>query len=245
MANPKYLLLQVRNPGDQMAGHEVECFAKKLGCDATDIICLNLIGTETADNLLKKVDVVLVGGSGDYSVVTGGDWLEPALDFFRELHRTGKPTFASCWGFQAFAKALGGDVVTDLKRAEVGTLELKLSDYSKSDPLFGPVFGPLGKSFFAQMGHQDIVDTLPDGAELLCSSDKVTNHAFTFPGKPIYCTQFHPELEKDDLIKRLVAYPEYVQKITGMEMAKFIESCSETPETGSLLERFVQLIFGQ
>ena len=36
----------------------------------------------------------------------GGPWLPAALDAMVALHETGKPTFASCWGFQAMARAL-------------------------------------------------------------------------------------------------------------------------------------------
>ena len=68
-----------------------------------------------------------------------------------------KPAFASCWGFQALARALGGEVVTDLVRAEVGTFEIQLTAAGRSDPLFGP----LGERFLAQLGHQDVVTRLP------------------------------------------------------------------------------------
>ena len=33
----RYLLLQVRNHDDPMAGHEVECFARALGCETAHI----------------------------------------------------------------------------------------------------------------------------------------------------------------------------------------------------------------
>ena len=223
-----------------MRHHEITCFADKLGCPEKNILVHDLISGRPPKGLMDRVDAALVGGSGDYSVVQGGDWFPCAMDFFRELYETGKPTFASCWGFQAFAKALGGEVVTDVSRAEVGTYTLKLTEAGHADP----VFGPLGSTFWAQLGHQDIVDRLPEHAVGLCSTERVEHEAFVFPGKPIYGTQFHPELELPDLIKRLVTYPEYIAKVTGLSLDEFIQTCHETPETPKLLTRFVAHVFG-
>lgn len=235
----RYLLLQVRNPGDPMRENEIESFAKRLGCDQRNIKPWDLIGAAPSRSDIAGVDAVLVGGSGDYSVVSGGPWLPAALETFRQLHDQGKPTFASCWGFQAFAKALGGEVVTDLSRAEVGTYQFQLTEFGEADP----VFGPLGNPFSAQVGHQDIVDRLPEDAELLCSTTKVRNHAFTFRDLPIYATQFHPELELADLLQRLRSYPEYVANITGLPLDQFEQTCYETPGASDLLSRFVSLVF--
>ena len=189
---------------------------------------------------IHAVDMVFLGGSGDYSVAQGGPWLERALDAMRDLHALSKPTFASCWGFQAMAKALGGLVVTDLNRAELGTHEVSLTTAGEQDFLFGR----LGTPFLGHMGHQDIVDRLPADAILLASTDRVENQAFRFAEKPIYCTQFHPELTVPTMVERLKAYPEYVEKISGLPMDDFIATLTETPHTNTLLLRFVQHVFG-
>ena len=164
-----------------MCAQEVGCFARALRCAPEQIRVFDLLTGRPGRALLDAVDVVLLGGSGDYSVARGGPWLERALDAMRDLHARSKPTFASCWGFQAMARALGGKVVTDLARAELGTLELRLSESGQEDPLFGP----LGPTLLVHMGHQDIVDSLPADAVLLASSDRVENQAFRFTGKPI------------------------------------------------------------
>ena len=81
--------------------------------------------------------MLLLGGSGHYSAAGEGEWLERALDLMREIHRLAKPTFASCWGFQAMARAMGGRCVHDLPNAEVGTIEVELTAAGREDPLFG------------------------------------------------------------------------------------------------------------
>lgn len=222
-----------------MAEHEVHCFAHHLGCEPSDILTWDLLHDGPSDTQLNMADIVLVGGSGNHSVVTGGAWLEPALASMRRLVDLGKPTFASCWGCQAMAAATGGRVVRDPDRAEVGTVEVHLTP----DGLDDPVLGPLGPVFGGQSGHEDLVDELPPGAVLLGSSDRTENQAFRFEGLPIYCTQFHPELSCDLLLDRLRRYPGYIRHITGLDYETFAaRCCRETPETSTLLRRFMSQV---
>lgn len=236
----QYLLLQVRNRHDPMRDHEVGCFARTLECPRERIRVFDLLGGVPSPGDLQTADVVLLGGAGEYSVAKGGDWLLRALEAMRELHDLAKPTFASCWGFQAMARALGGEVVNDRSRAEVGTHHVRLTAAGQSDPLFAP----LGTVFEAQMGHEDHVDRLPEGAVCLASTDGVANQAFCFPGLPIYCTQFHPEIRRDDLLIRLRAYPHYVEQISGLTMDQFERTCRDTPAAEAVLPRFVRMVLG-
>lgn len=221
-----------------MRRQEVACFARAFGCAPEQILVFDLLSGVPAPELLDEVDVVLLGGSGDYSVARGGDWLPAALVAMATLYETSKPTFASCWGFQAMARALGGEVVEDRSRAEVGTIWLELTPEGEADP----VFGPLGKRFQVQIGHEDIVTELPEGAILLASSDRVRNEAFRFEGKPIYCTQFHPELDRRSLVERLRAYPAYLSLTEANTIEEFEEMTPETPETEAILPRFLDLV---
>lgn len=221
-----------------MRGHEVLAFARVLRCPVQRIGVVDLLTESASHNHLDETDVVLLGGSGDYSVAEGGPWLPAALGVMREIHRRGVPTFASCWGFQAMARAMGGSVVHDLQRAEVGTHPLELTDAGRADP----VFGPLGSPFLAQMGHEDLVETLPDGAVLLASSPRTTNQAFRFAGKPIYCTQFHPELDRAGLLDRLRNYPKYVRRIAGVPYTQFETTVQESPAADDILRRFVEQV---
>ena len=87
----------------------------------------DLLGAPVPAEKLRDADMLLLGGSGHYSAAGEGEWLERALDCMREIHRLAKPTFASCWGFQAMARAMGGRCVHDLPNAEVGTIEVELT----------------------------------------------------------------------------------------------------------------------
>ena len=197
MPTPQFLLLQVRDKDDPMRRHEQAAFARTLGVTHSSIKLHNLLAKGVRREQLEACDIVLVGGSGDYSASAEGRWLERAFDALRLIHETSKPTFATCWGFQAFARAMGGEVVSDVKWAEVGTQRLYLTEAGQADP----IFGSLPQRFFGQMGHEDHVVELPPSAQLLASSTFVTNQAYRFEDRPIYCTQFHPELNRDDLVQ--------------------------------------------
>jgi len=240
MHDLSYLLLQVRNADDPMRRHEVQCFARALDTTPEQIRVFDLLAGSLGHSELAGADVFLLGGSGHYSAAGEGEWLDRALDSLRLVYDSRQPTFASCWGFQALARALGGTVIHDLSHAEVGTHELWLTAEGRTDP----VFGPLGERFWGQMGHEDRVAELPPGATLLASSQLVENQAYRFEGRPIYCTQFHSELCRDDLLLRVQTYPQYIERIAGLPPERFPELLRETHETAPLLKRFVAHVFG-
>jgi len=257
MSRLRYLLLQTRNANDPMRAQEVACFALALDCAPADIGVFDLLAAAPTIGRLKQSDMILLGGSGHYSAAdipaprtaderehppTGFErdtWLNATLDALREIHDRGIPTFASCWGFQAMARAMGGRCIHDLPNAELGTIEMRLTPAGQSDP----VFGQLPIQFTGQAGHEDHVVALPPDAMLLASSNRIAEQAYHFVGKPIYCTQFHPELDRASLLERVRAYPEYVERIAGMAYDEFVANCQETPEANSLLRRFVKHVF--
>lgn len=218
-----------------MAANEAFAFRRALGLQPEQLEVFDLLAGAPTLSLLRSPDAVLIGGSGDHSVVRGGPWLAGALGAMELLYERSIPTFASCWGFQGLAKALGGRVVTDHARAEVGVLPLDLTEAGERDP----VFGPIGSGFPVVIGHEDIVDELPEGAVSLASSSTIENEALKFLGKPIYATQFHPELVKEDLIQRIAAYPPYLP-LTGARSIEELRAITpETPGAAGLLRRFV------
>jgi GMP synthase (glutamine-hydrolysing) len=240
MRQLRYLLLQTRNSGDPMAAQEVRCFSRALDCQISAIEVFDLLSAAVPLEKLQQADMLLLGGSGHYSAASEGAWLDRALDCLRDIHRIAKPTFASCWGFQAMSRAMGGRCINDAPNAEVGSVELQLTEAGRVDP----IFCALPPVFTAQAGHEDHVVQLPPDAELLASSARVKEQAFHFTGRPIYCTQFHPELDRVAMLERVVAYPEYIARIARVSYDEFVASVRETPEANLLLKMFVQHVFG-
>ena len=137
------------------------------------------------------------------------------------------------------ARAMGGLVINDLPYAEVGTHRLWLTEAGQNDPLFKP----LAPSFLAQMGHEDRVVTLPPETTRLASTNRVENQAYRFDDRPIYCTQFHPELTHEDLMIRVRNYPEYIERIAHVPIDEFCATVQPSTAANSLLKRFVAMVF--
>ena len=200
----------------------------------------DLLATWPSPDVFARADIALLGGSGEYSATGDNPWLHAVFDGLRWLCESGKPTFASCWGFQAIARALGGRCIHDPAHAELGNVELQVTEAGRTDELFGG----LPATLLGHAGHEDHVVELPAQAVLLASTQRVTNQAFRLADRPVYCTQFHPELTRAALIQRVEAYPQYVENIAGVPLAEFVTTCRETPEANSLLTRFVELVCG-
>jgi GMP synthase (glutamine-hydrolysing) len=220
-----------------MKAQEIDCIRQCLGIQTTQIDVFDLTACITLSKaMLQTSDVVIIGGSGNYSVAEGGPWWDSTVHTLQLLHEKQKPTFGSCWGFQALARAFGGVVVTDTSRAEVGTVQVSLTEHAGEDP----VFGGAPSTFAVQAGHQDVVEQLPDEAIALASNERVQHQAMKFLDRPVYGTQFHPELNRESLLQRIAAYPQYVEQIAGMSLDEFVGHCMETPDACNLLRRFVQ-----
>lgn len=237
----RYLLLQIRNADDPMRQQEVGCFAYALGCDRSDITPWDLIDEGPSLATLSEFDAVFVGGSGQYSVVKGGPWLAGALESMRQIANSGKPMFASCWGFQALSRAFGGEVVHQHEFAELGSMQITLTVDGEADL----VFAVAGRQFKAHSGHEDTVLQLPSDAILLGSSQRVTNQALKLKDRPVYATQFHPELRLETYLERLDAYPRYVSQITGLSNEVFAAQCVQTPESNRLLGQFLKQVVAE
>jgi GMP synthase (glutamine-hydrolysing) len=138
------------------------------------------------------------------------------------------------------ARAAGGVVEHDLPNAELGSHPVFLTEEGKRDPLFST----MPPEFLAYMGHEDHVTKLPPEAVLLASSYHVAEQAFRFRDKPIYCTQFHPELDHQSLCARVNAYPEYCERIAAVSFEEFVANCQEVTETSRLLRNFRDMVLG-
>lgn len=229
----RFLLLQIRDGDDPMREQEVRCFARTLGCGTAQIETADLLAGPPAPETLAAARLLLIGGSGDYSVLDDAPWLEATFELLRRIVREGRPLFASCWGFQALARACGGEVVHESARAELGSVWMELTVAGRQDSLFSM----LPDTFRGQSGHEDSVVALPPEAVLLAKTDKAFQ-ALRFRDKPIYGTQFHPELDRDALLERIIRYPVYIKRILGITVEQFAAQLTETTEANAVLRRF-------
>lgn len=218
-----------------MAPHEVQCFADALGIDASRIRTWDLLqGCPTEAEL--QGDYLLVGGSGDFSILDREPWLRQFLDFLDHVVvNRGVPTFASCFGFQGLVVAGGGQVVKDPVNAEVGTFDIHVTDAGQADPLIGP----LAPTFKAQLGHKDRAERIPAGMTVLARSERVAYQALRIGDLPIVATQFHPELDREANAHRYSAYLAHYRGLSTEDTDAVLNGMAETPDATALLPRWL------
>jgi GMP synthase (glutamine-hydrolysing) len=239
---PTILLLQARNGSDPAKNEERASFAQKAKFDQTRIVPHDIIAEPLTLKKVRKFDALMVGGSGDYYVSKANlPHFEETLEVLQDVVAIGHPTFASCFGFQLMVRALGGEVMFDPPTMEVGTYRLALTPAGQQDELLGT----LPANFCAQLGRKDRATQLPDGCVHLASSERCPYQAMRLPGKPIWATQFHPELSGSENRARFLRYQAgYGSVMNEDEQQATLDRFKESPETEQLIEKFVGLVFG-
>jgi GMP synthase (glutamine-hydrolysing) len=96
------------------------------------------------------------------------------------------PTLGICYGFQVFARELGGAVESSPNR-EFGYARLKVLDVTSR------LFQGLPKEMDVWMSHGDHVTEVPPGFEVTALTDDALN-AMEDASRGIYGVQFHPEV---------------------------------------------------
>lgn len=238
----KILLLQARNHDDLAKDEERRSFAQKAGLDIEQIVPHDLLAEPPSLRKVISYDAMMVGGSGDYYVSKGNlPGFSQVLETIQEVVARGHPTFASCFGFQLMVKALGGEIVNDVAGMEVGTYQLTLTKAGQQDELLGT----LPHQFYAQLGRKDRAAQLPSGSVNLASSRLCPFQAMRIPHKPIWATQFHPELTGEENRIRFSRYLQgYASVMSEEERRATLNRFQESPETPALILRFLELVFG-
>ncbi|HJQ44036.1 MAG TPA: glutamine-hydrolyzing GMP synthase [Jatrophihabitantaceae bacterium] len=136
--------------------------------------------TPIAELLERRPKAIILSG-GPSSVYAAG---APATD--PELFATGIPVFGICYGFQAMAQALGGEV------AHTGGSEFGRTVLSVSQP--GVLLRGLPSSQQVWMSHGDAVTTPPAGFTVSASTPGAPVAAFENVARQLAGVQFHPEV---------------------------------------------------
>ncbi|SEG99624.1 GMP synthase (glutamine-hydrolysing) [Nonomuraea solani] len=137
--------------------------------------------TMTVEEMMAKNPKAIILSGGPSSV-----YAEGAPPVPHGLFATGVPTFGICYGFQAMAQALGGDVART-GTAEYGGTALEVLNE-------GVIFAGLPASQKVWMSHGDSVAAAPEGFTVTASTDETPVAAFEHPDRGLYGVQFHPEV---------------------------------------------------
>ena len=129
--------------------------------------------------LAKKPSAIILSGGPASAHAEGAPGVDPAL------FAAGVPVLGICYGFQAMAAALGGEV------AQTGTREFGGTDVVVNTP--GVLLDGSLASQNTWMSHTDAVHEAPAGFEVLATSPGSPVAAFEDAGRRLFGVQWHPE----------------------------------------------------
>lgn len=242
MSPPNILLLQAREKTDPVIPEERRIFARSACVPVENVTTHDLLSGVPTLAQAKQFDALMVGGSGEYFVSKANlPEFDRVMDFLRSLVDAGHPTFASCFGFQLLVNALGGEITYLPEKMELGTYTLHQTENGQSDELFSR----LPPDFDAHLGHKDQAIRLPQNVLHLAYSELAPFQAIRIPGKPIWATQFHPEVTRDENFGRFKRYVDiYSQTMSPEELRSILHRFTPAPDSRKLIPFFMDIVFG-
>jgi GMP synthase (glutamine-hydrolysing) len=133
------------------------------------------------------------------------------------VFRLGVPVLGICYGLQLMVLTLGGKVKATNRR-EYGKTELEIKDTSD-------LFRGFKKRTVSWMSHGDYAETLPEGFEVIASSQNCPTAAIREQSRRLYAVQFHPEVAHTE--NGLAIIRNFTNSISG---------CSPTWNPRSIIE---------
>ena len=174
---------------------------------------------------LRAFDGVMITGS-PASVRDEAPWVTRLLSEIRSAFAAGVPLFGACFGHQAIALALGGEVARNPEGWAFGAIDMSVA---AEMPWYA------GDAQFVQYGaHIEQVTRMPDGARTLFTAPHCAVAGFAIAGQ-VYTTQNHPEMTPE-FVAALVE--EYADKLAPDVIARARHSLHQRAET----EPFAQSI---
>jgi GMP synthase (glutamine-hydrolysing) len=182
----------------------------------------------TADVVAARApDAVILSGGPASVYEPGAPGVDPAL------FETGIPILGICYGFQAMAQALGGEV-SRTGQAEFGRTEVAVVPEAR-------LFSGLPARQTVWMSHRDAVVAMPDTFLQTASSPGARIAAFENPDARLYGVQWHPEVvhtEQGQLVLQRFLYdgagiePSWT---TGNIIDDSVKSIAETVGSGQVI----------
>ena len=179
---------------------------------------------------IDKFDGFLITGSAS-GVYEKASWMMSLFDFIREAHKKKKKIAGFCFGHQAIAVALGGEVIKSGKGWGVG---IRKHSISGKKNWMKPEKKDLGLIYM----HQDQVTKLPDSAVVFSGDEFCPFSAFSI-GEHVLSMQGHPEFSQE-FTKDLIALR---TDNIGREKTNIALESLSTPHDGPVVGRWIVNFF--
>ena len=167
-----------------------------------------------------RFDGWMISGS-PASVLAPLPWIPPLLALIRRLVAESQPIFATCFGHQAVALALGGEVGENPSGWVFGLTETEME----------------GEAYRLYAAHHQQVLRLPEGAERRGGNAACPIGSFAI-GTHVLTTQYHPEILPDfmaDLTEELAS-----DLPAGVIAAARAELAADSADTQRIVARIVR-----
>lgn len=174
------LLVFQHTPGEHPAA-----FADHAAAAGDDLTIVHLYRGDPFPEFTDYDALLVMGGPMDVWEVEAHPWLVPEKAAIADWVRSGRPFLGVCLGHQLMVEALGGTC------AKLAVPEISVSEIWCIAP--DPIFDRLPRHFPVMKWHGVAADRLPDGANVLASSENCPVQAIRF-GDCAWGVQFHPEV---------------------------------------------------
>lgn len=237
----KILMLQLRP--DKIADTEYEKFlvAGHITDDDVHRIRMEVQGIPENVHATDYAAVVVGGGPSNVSddeEKKSDTQKKFESDLFRildEVVENDIPFIGACYGVGILSRYCDAVVSKEKYSEDIGAVDIVVNEEGQKDDLLAGL--PI--SFRAMVGHKEACQAVPDEGVLLASSATCPVQMYRIKNN-IYATQFHPEMDSEELINRINVY-KYVGYFEPEDAGKLIEAAKQENITvpQEIFKRFI------
>ena len=227
-----------------LTNNDTSAFAAHFSNDGRKVVqLLQPLRPDWAFEVLPVKDGVLPSSpeAFDGYVITGSPasvnddslpWVGPLLDFIRAVDAARQPLIGLCFGHQAVARALDGQVASNAAGWGLGTAPTHWQAKR-------PWMQPAQSTTTLMAAHNEQVTRMPEGAECLGGSDFCPIGSMQI-GQHIWTTQYHPEMPLV-FMQALLGY--LADKLDTNTMARAhasLQQAADVPLFGQWMAQFIE-----
>lgn len=176
-----------------------------------------------------SLEATLITGS-PLGVYDDAPWMGALMDFIRWSAASDVPQVGICFGHQAMAQALGGQVVKSPKGWGIGRHTYEIE---RAEPWMGDAPASLMR---CAVSHQDQVVAPPPGARVITASDFTVFAGLSYAQGPAISFQCHPEFS--DAFSAALYRARLGRPLGEGDVAAAIASL-DTPSDNALVGRWI------